>query len=207
MSGHQKCSNLRLWQTDLGILFLPPASLDADGVTLDKSQVQRRTPHRKALTLQIPTPPLKKFSFSLISLEPLWNITPALSWKHFCGIITLVYLVYRSLLCSSAMTASHPLVVTIVIAAESFTDMNKWVFDFKYGNTTFLLSRVRMKEQEMLSNLMSVQIISPEFWLSPHTICSSSTLVMVLVLCRTVKAMTRCRGWWWRWWWWRLLQR
>ncbi|XP_031721788.1 connector enhancer of kinase suppressor of ras 3-like [Anarrhichthys ocellatus] len=29
--------------------------------------------------------------------------------------------------CFSAITASHPLVVTIFIAAESFTDMNKWI--------------------------------------------------------------------------------
>ena len=42
---------------------------------------------------------------------------------------SLFNVIKSSLLCYSAVTASHPQVVTIFIAAESFTDMNKWVFD------------------------------------------------------------------------------
>lgn len=38
---------------------------------------------------------------------------------------SLFNVIKSSLLCYSAVTASHPQVVTIFIAAESFTDMNK----------------------------------------------------------------------------------
>lgn len=49
-----------------------------------------------------------------------------ISYSHVVSYLSLFHVM---MLFFSALTASHPLVVTIFIAAESFTDMNKWVFD------------------------------------------------------------------------------